>query len=265
MNISSARESAVEAAADDLRRSTLEGALPVPRLVQRRSSAQPTGWQPGSEDARAARLMTIDPDVRHELIKLIQRVFLPLGGGDVAPSVVFAALAPSPDEATCSMTAQLLSAQTGGTVCLVDANLRSPSLHRRFGVDNTAGFSDVLAGSRQAASLAVRLTHNFFVVPAGPRGVPAPPSGDVCRQAVGRLLAAFDFVLIDTSSTAVQPNTVALAAAADGVVLVVDRETTHRDAARRVAETLQASDARVLGAVLTNCQPARFPTWGPRR
>ena len=42
----------------------------------------------------------------------------------------------------CAQTAELLSENTPGTVCLVEANLRSPSLTQIFGVPNHSGLTD---------------------------------------------------------------------------------------------------------------------------
>lgn len=63
------------------------------------------------------------------------------------------------------------------------------------------------------------------------------------------LRAAFDFVLFHGS---VRADVLPIAAAADGVVLLISENVTHREAAREAVKELQGSAAKLLGAVLTN-------------
>ncbi len=44
----------------------------------------------------------------------------------------------------CARMAEMLASQSPGSVCVVDANLRSPGLHREFGVTNHYGLTDAL-------------------------------------------------------------------------------------------------------------------------
>jgi protein-tyrosine kinase len=211
---------------------------------------------------------TAERGTRHEfeLVKLVQRVFLPVGASaDASRSVLFTTPVPSRHaETTSTVTAEVLAAHTGRTVCLVDANGRDPFLHRRFGIENSRGLSDVLSGNRPASTVAVQLASRLWLVPAGPRLAHGTPSVEVLHRGMANLLATFDFVLLGACSLGVQPDAVQLALAVDGVVLVVDATSTRRDAARRAVETLQASHARVLGVIVRHKRPAA-PDENPRR
>ena len=83
-----------------------------------------------------------DRDAQYEVLKLVQSLFLPLGTStDGLRSVMFAAPESSQhSETTSAVTAETLAAHTGRTVCLVDANVRDPFLHRHFCVGNSIGF-----------------------------------------------------------------------------------------------------------------------------
>jgi Mrp family chromosome partitioning ATPase len=60
----------------------------------------------------------------------------------------------------------------------------------------------------------------------------------------------FDYVLIDSPPASQYADALALGAMTDGVVLVVESESTHRDAARRTTRHLHAAKVRMIGAIL---------------
>ena len=99
------------------------------------STGQPVELQPlqlKMEDAQ-----------RDEIFKLVQRVFLM--PGEKSRVVVVSGMEPGNGCSwICARMAEVLAAQTSGTVCVVDANLRSPGLHREFGVPNHYGLTDAL-------------------------------------------------------------------------------------------------------------------------
>ena len=84
---------------------------------------------------------------REELVKLVQTVFLL--PGDNSPRVVVFTGAESAAgcSSICAGAAEALAANVDEPVCLVDSNLRYPSLHLCLGVENNKGLGEALAGS----------------------------------------------------------------------------------------------------------------------
>ena len=81
---------------------------------------------------------------KEEVAKLVQRVFL-LPGAKASHFVVFSGTeAGNGCSWICSRAAEILASQVSGSICVVDANLRSPTLHRHFQVENHHGLSDSL-------------------------------------------------------------------------------------------------------------------------
>ena len=79
---------------------------------------------------------------QEEITRLIQRVFrVP----DAPRSVVFAGIDPGDGcTSVCAATAENLASTAPGSVCVVDANLRNPSLHRYFEIANTSGLAEAV-------------------------------------------------------------------------------------------------------------------------
>jgi polysaccharide biosynthesis transport protein len=60
----------------------------------------------------------------------------------------------------------------------------------------------------------------------------------------------FDYVLLDAPPLSSYSDALALVQVADGIVLVLEANSTRRDAVARIVENLRAAQINVLGAVL---------------
>jgi len=196
---------------------------------------------------------------REETFKLIQRLFLANRQG--APQmVVFCGVAEESNYGwICGRSAEHLSSQVKGTVCVVDANPRQPSLHSYFKVDGSKGFVNVFTNSRPVKEFIQRIGDgNLSLLPAGSTGAKAhdaPYAGsDRMRQILTELRAEFDYILIDAPTLASEPDLNLLAAQTDGVVLVMEPNGTSSKNAQKAKEDLHGANARVLGVVF-NHQP----------
>jgi len=146
-------------------------------------------------------------------------------------------------------------AQAGTRVILVDADLRRPSLHRVFGVENRQGLTNVLLDMGiAAAKLPLQDTSlpELRIMTSGP--IPPNPSellGSSRMQQVLELLQQeADLVIVDAPPLLAVSDPVLLAAAVDGVILVLDSSTTRTGQAVHAKDALDRAQANVLGVVL---------------
>jgi len=203
----------------------------------------------------AAPASVASPD---ELSRLVLRIFQPASGTQGVRSVVFSPVAEGTDAASlCASAAQALAARTSEPVCIVGGNLRTPGLDAAFGLAAVRGLSDALVDmdpTTDVGSLAARIDHNLWLLPAGSRCGAALPNftAEQLRIRLRQLLATFEYVLIDASPASTHTDVSVLGPIVDGVVLIVEANATRREAARRVAAQLHAANVRMLGAVLTN-------------
>jgi Mrp family chromosome partitioning ATPase len=120
-------------------------------------------------------------------------------------------------------------------------------------VENHYGFADALQGTEPILHFARTMSRqNLWLVSCGSAPEAALPllNTDRMRKRIAELRASADYVLIDASAMNVSNDATALAAAADGLVLVLKANSSRRETLRKEVHDLQAAHVRVLGAVL---------------
>lgn len=151
-------------------------------------------------------------------------------------------------------------AQVEQRVIVVDCDLRRPTLHSIFGVDNERGLS-VALDTAPGSPLPLQDTSvpGLRVLPAGPATErPADLIGSRRIDAlIARLISEADLVLFDAPPIVMFTDAVVLATKVDGVVLATSSGKTRRDHARDAVQILQKVNATILGAVLTNAHLER--------
>jgi capsular exopolysaccharide synthesis family protein len=197
-----------------------------------------------------------DKLTREETSKLVQNLFL-MRGADAPRVVIFAGIDPGNGcSSICAHVADVLASQRLGSVCMVDANLRTPALPEIYGVSNHYGLTDALSkkGSIRDFAKLVR-SDNLWLLSCGSLAAdtadsPAMMSSETMRMRIAELRKEFDYVLIDSAPLSTYADGVVLGQLADGLVLVLEANSTRREAATRVTEHLRAAQVRILGAVL---------------
>jgi capsular exopolysaccharide synthesis family protein len=187
-----------------------------------------------------------------EVLKLVQRVFR--SAPDAPRVVVFSGITHG-DGCTwvSSSAAMTLAAQTSASMCVIDANLRTPGLHNVFGIDNTVGFTDAMAYSGAIRTYAQQISgSNLWVMPCGSVAGQSASSmhTEILRARIAELRSEFDYVLIDAPPINLYADAVTVARMADGIILVLQSNSTRREAALKAKETCETAQVRLLGAVL---------------
>jgi protein-tyrosine kinase len=228
--------------------------LEIPEIAQPKPSPAPVnGKTNGNGKRKEVRLKLEDDISREESSKLVQSLFL--SHKEESPRVVsFAGIdSGSGCSGICAQAAEILASQRLGSVCLVDANLRAPSLPELLGVSNHFGLTDALSKNGAIRDFAkVVRSDNLWLLSCG--SLAAESSGllnsEAMKARVAELRKEFDYVLIDSPPLNTYSDGVALGQLADGVVLVLEANSTRREAAAKVTENLRAAQIKILGAVL---------------
>lgn len=188
---------------------------------------------------------------REELTKLVQRLFLL---PDSARTVIFSSVERG---AGCTwLTAQVgrILAEGGrNMVCIVDANLRYPAMHEIFGIDNHNGLTDAVAASASPHGY-LRKTPlpNLWLLTCGSpeKAELTLNTADSLQNTLQQLRTQFDYVLVDSPPMNLFNDAVRLAAAGDGIALVLKANSSRREIAQRMLLEARAANVRVLGAIL---------------
>lgn len=149
-------------------------------------------------------------------------------------------------------------AQGGKKVVLVDADLRRPTQHQLFGLENNRGLSDMVRDDAMLAEPPLQETSipNLKVLTSG--HLPPNPAEILGSKRMGEILAALlqraDLILLDAPPVLAVTDAAVLSSKADGVVLVISAGKTKRESAKKAQAQLQKVNARILGAVLNNAK-----------
>jgi capsular exopolysaccharide synthesis family protein len=177
--------------------------------------------------------------------------------------------APSVHEDASSTLANLavVTAQAGRRVLVVDADLRRPSQHALFGVDDARGVTTTLVGEVAVEDcLQATAVEGLRVLASGP--LPPNPAellgGRGMTALLERVASLADLVLFDAPPLLPVTDGAVLAPRLDGVLLVLAAGRSRRDHAARARAVLDNVGARLIGVVLTDASPATagYPTYG---
>jgi capsular exopolysaccharide synthesis family protein len=168
-------------------------------------------------------------------------------------SLAVTSATPGEGKSTISANLAVAFAQTGASVCVVDADLRRPTQHKLFGLDNWAGVTTVVAGqSPLEGCLRETAVEGLHVLPSGP--VPPNPSELLGSRRMAALLAEleerFDVVIVDTPPVLAVTDACVLAPKVGGMLLVARSGQVDRRQVDRAKVALEAVQAKVLGVVL---------------
>jgi len=168
-------------------------------------------------------------------------------------SIVITSAAPEEGKTISVANFGVVSAQAGSRVCLVDSDLRRPSLHRLFGVRNDCGLTTALLESRPVVDVAQpSMITNLWVLPSGP--LPRDPVDLVGSQRMRDFLReageTFDLLLCDSPPILAVADAAALAAQCDGVILVIRAGKIAHDSLSRAVSQIEAVKGRILGVLL---------------
>lgn len=192
-----------------------------------------------------------------EALRLVQQVFMVPSPPKV---VVFSGIDHgSGCTRICASVAETLARSARRPVCLVEANFRTPALSEMMGTTDLQGLTDALLQKGQIECFAKPLGRdNLWLLSSGSVSLNSPgllSSGRLHDRMI-ELREAFDFVIIDAPPLNLYSDAIAVGQTSDGLVLILEAESTRRETASAVASNLRSVKVPILAAVLNK---RRFP------
>lgn len=163
----------------------------------------------------------------------------------------------SEGKSTLSANIAVMLAQRGERVLIVDADLRRSTLHLLFGLRRPAqGLTNLLSRQTDESVILHPVTQvpSLAYLPAG--AVPPNPAELLASHRMAEMMRQwseqYDRVIIDTAPILAVSDSLAPAARADSVLLVVRAGVTRKKALMRTREMLRRVNAHLLGAVVND-------------
>jgi hypothetical protein len=200
---------------------------------------------------RPRALCDWDEFAEEQICHLVRQVFCP-GWPRPARQVVISAVDQETDiTGLCLQVAQALAQQVQGSICLIETDGRTTELGNTYGRST----SDPVCGRERHGSL--RESSRQISEKLWQASLPASTAEDGhtlsvswLRDRLAQLRHDFEYTVLRTPPALLSSEAALLGNLRDGVILVLEANSTRRMAARKAQEFLQAANTRLLGTVL---------------
>ncbi|MGK7935027.1 MAG: GumC family protein [Xenococcaceae cyanobacterium] len=167
-----------------------------------------------------------------------------------------------PGEGKSTVSANLAAAiaQMGRRVLLIDGDLRKPSQHKLWQLDNQMGLKDVLTQKTNIDQVVSQPMEKLAVLTSGV--IPPNPLALLDSPEMSNLITQaqqeYDLILIDAPPLPVTADVLTLSKMAEGILFVTRPGVAEQESAILATETLATVDKKVLGMVINGVQRKEF-------
>ncbi|KQN27907.1 GumC family protein [Sphingomonas sp. Leaf38] len=175
-------------------------------------------------------------------------------------SLVITSSRPNEGKSLTSFGLAKTLAVQGRRVLLIDADMRSPSVHYMLDLEATPGLSSLLTNAASIQDTVQQTSiANLSVIAAGP----TPPSaaellsGGRFKDMVVALLETFDHIVIDAPPVMGFADSPLIASQVEGVCFVIEAHGTNKSSARTAISRLRGADTTIFGAIVTKFNSKR--------
>lgn len=205
-------------------------------------------------EARQRMLSPTSPFAMREAYNGIRAKLLFTGRGEKCPVFAVTSAMMHDGKTTNAVNLAISIATTAKRVLLIDGDMRKPTVHRYFGLENKNGLSEILAGLTNEVKIRKTDTENLHVLTSGQ--IPPNPAELFASKQMDNLLSYvkeyFDYVVIDTPPVNVVSDAVILAEKITGYVFVVQSGKNHFYELSYALDTLKQMNGNVVGFVLND-------------
>lgn len=191
--------------------------------------------------------------IRSEPLRALRTNLAFVGTTKRARTIVMTSSLPGEGKTTTAANLGIVLAESGASVCLIEADLRRPRLLEYFGLEGGVGLTDVLIGRAELSQVLQPYgRHELKLLGAGQ--IPPNPSellgSPAMRELLQELAVRFDFVLLDAPPMLPVTDSAVLSTLADGALIVVGSGMINQAQLATAVEGLKAVNATILGVAL---------------
>ena len=227
-----------------------QGLLRNPRallqLNQRPTNGRPLLKDDGSESRLA------------EVYRKLRTMVMLSKPGKSPKTLLVTSSVPAEGKTTTAVNMATVLAQTGAKVLIIDADMRQPTLHEIFEIDNKLGLSTLLANGCDEKEALAMIQHDentsLSILPAGPahRRPSELLSSEKMKWLLEMATEKFTHVIIDSSPVVSFTDSVLISSLVDGVILVVQGGKCPAEIVQHSRKELDDVGANIVGVVLNN-------------
>ena len=151
-------------------------------------------------------------------------------------------------------------AEAGKRILILDADFRRPGIAKLFGVSREPGILEHLFEDAPLADVIQKSSVEGVDVLVAGKIAPNPASlskSNKLRQLILELRDRYDHVLLDTAPYGMITDAAPLMHLSDGVILIAKFNDTRETEIGQTIESLQRTQANILGTVLTSYNPKK--------
>lgn len=168
-------------------------------------------------------------------------------------TILITSSGPSEGKSTVVSNLAITIAQSGKKVVLIDCDFRKPTVHKKFGLPNSDGLTNMLAQDKKLEEcLRTASIPNLYILTSGP--TPPNPAELLGTKKLASILnnlrEIFDIVLIDAPPVLAVTDAQILSTQSDGVILVASYGQAEKDAVVNAKESIEKVGGKILGVVL---------------
>jgi capsular exopolysaccharide synthesis family protein len=170
------------------------------------------------------------------------------------------------EQSTVAANLAIVAAQSDYKTILVDADFRTPSIQQRFGLDRSAGLSDLLEESsitpqKVSEHLQTTFIPGLQILSSGTSTSAGAtlllsPKLETCVDSIRKVLDqpgnAPGFVIYHSSPVLVSAGASLIGALTEQTLLIVVNGHTTREQAKEAQEQLEQAHAKLVGAIMVN-------------
>lgn len=143
------------------------------------------------------------------------------------------------------------------SVLLVDGNVRQPILHLQFPAEKKAGLTDLIEGQSPLEEAVLEITPGrYYFLRSGAKSVNPVMlyESEGFFSVMEQLRARYDIIIFDCPPLIDNPEAILLAAATDGLIMVLQADKTRWEVALAAVKDLEDARIPVHGAILNKKQ-----------
>lgn len=241
-------------------RSQFDDIVRIPEDIESKLDLPLLGVVPLARDATIGEELADPKSAASESYNSLRSALLYSTSQGLPRSLLVSSSQPSEGKTTTSCELARGFARMGRRVLLVDVDLRRPTLHRQFELENGTGLSSLLTQQVKLDQVIRNAgQENLDVVTSGP--VPPNPTELIASEQMAELVDAmttrYDVVIFDSPPILGLADAPLMSALVDGVVFIVESGRGRHGSLKASLRRLRTMRPLMLGAVLTMFDAAK--------